>query len=814
VDGAGQRAGRATPGGCGGSSPWRALRVRAALVSAGVTGLALTALPAIPASAGSAARPASAAAIDGGSALASAQFVARPQVAPAGSGLRQGCATPAMPGQMACMVLIRRGARLAGPDAGSPDGYTPQDLQGAYGLTAAAAKPGGGETIAVVDAFNDANAASDLAQYRAKFGLPACTTASGCLTIMNEHGGTKLPKSDSSGGWELEESLDLDMVSAICPNCSIVLLEADSASISDLATAERTASRVPGVDAVSNSWGSGAEFIGENQFDQDFYAPGVAIVAAGGDDGYGTQYPAVSPYVTAAGGTSLLGSGSSWTQTAWSGVGSGCSSLEPKPPWQTEDDRSPDGCLNRTINDVSADADPSPGVAIYDTIKDSGIGGVPGWTSVGGTSVATAIIAATYALADIVAGGPHSGLISGTFPASYPYRATSGLTDVTGGSNGTCESYRQYLCNGVTGYDGPTGLGTPAGTSAFTAKLADEVTVADPGTLVVAGGAKLYMALNYEPGTEAPTFSTTPASLPGSLYVDGYGFLRGTAPTKPGVYPITVSAAVSGVGTGSTSFTLVVVPAMRAAHPGRGEVRLDGGNDCLTVTGSRARIESCAGHSDQQWELVPGGSLAGTGQLKNRGRCLAVGAGTGAGADVQKCGKSTRQQWTYQGSDRFRNEAASLCLAIRGTATAGKQPVDWACGPASSWQLPAAPVLSAVAGRCLNDPGARSASGTRIQVAACTSGSGQRWVSERNQTLEIAGKCVTVTGSSLLDGAAIVLARCTEKLPQQWLRGPNGELMNANSGRCLADPSNSTRSGTALVQEDCYSLPGEIWTVS
>jgi Ricin-type beta-trefoil lectin domain len=815
VDGAGRAAAR----GFRGSSPRLKLRVRATLVVAGIAGAGLTALPALTPAAPviAATVSASPAAVRGGSAgsaLASAQFVTRPQVTASGSGLRQGCATPVTPGQMACMVLIRRGVRMAGPDAASTGGYTPQDLQGAYGSSAAAGKPANGETIAVVDAFNDPNAASDLAQYRAKFGLPACTTASGCLTIMNEYGGTKLPKSDPSGGWELEESLDLDMVSAICPGCSIVLLEADSASISDLAVAERTASRVPGVNAVSNSWGSGAEFIGENQFDQDFYAPGVAIVAAGGDDGYGTQYPAVSPYVTSAGGTSLLGSGSSWTQSAWNGVGSGCSSLEPKPSWQTEDDTSPDGCQNRTDNDVSADADPLPGVAIYDSVKDSDVGGVPDWTSVGGTSVATAIIAATYALADIVAGGPSHGLISGTFPAAYPYQAAAGLTDVTGGSNGSCESYRRYLCTAVTGYDGPTGLGTPSGTSAFTAKSTEEVTIADPGTLVVAGGAKLYMALNFEPGTESPTFSTTPSSLPGSLYVDPYGFLRGSAPTKPGIYSIKVSAAVSGLGTGTTSFRLVVTPAMRAAHPGTGEVRLSGASHCLTVSGSKVKIEACTSHSDQQWEFVPGGSLAGTGQLKNHGNCLVVGAGSGAKAGVQKCSKSTRQQWTYQGLDRFRNAAANLCLAIRGGAAAGKQPVDWACGAASSWQLPGAPVLLAVSGRCLNDPGARNVSGTRIQVSSCSPAPGQRWISERNQTLEIAGKCLAVNKSSMLDGAAAVLAKCTGKAPQQWLRGPNGQLMNANSGRCLADPNNSARSGTDLVQDDCYSLPGEIWTVS
>ena len=245
---------------------------------------------------------------------AAGQFVARPQIAPPGSGLTQACATPTRPGQMACMALISPRARRAGPDA-TPNGYNPQDLQAAYGLTTAATKPGNGELIAVVDAFNDPNAASDLAQYRSQFGLPACTIASGCLSIQNEFGGTKLPANDSSGGWELEESLDLDMVSATCPNCQIVLLEADSAEVSDLSIAERTASRIPGVDAVTNSWGSGAEFIGENQFDPDFYAPGVAITAAGGDGGYGTQYPAASPYVTAVGGTTLVGSGASWSQT-------------------------------------------------------------------------------------------------------------------------------------------------------------------------------------------------------------------------------------------------------------------------------------------------------------------------------------------------------------------------------------------------------------------------------------------------------------------------------------------------------------------
>ncbi len=798
-----------------------ARRIRILSALGGVAALGAIALPALtPATAtatATAAHPsASSPAPPAVPAMSAAgQFVARPQIAPPGSGLTQACATPTRPGQMACMALISPRARRAGPDA-TPNGYNPQDLQAAYGLTTAAAKPGNGELIAVVDAFNDPNAASDLAQYRSQFGLPACTIASGCLSIQNEFGGTKLPANDSSGGWELEESLDLDMVSATCPNCQIVLLEADSAEVSDLSIAERTASRIPGVDAVTNSWGSGAEFIGENQFDPDFYAPGVAITAAGGDGGYGTQYPAASPYVTAVGGTTLVGSGASWSQTAWSGAGSGCSSLEPKPSWQTVDARSPDGCLNRTMNDVSADADPSPGVAIYDSVKDRDYGGsAPGWTSVGGTSVATPIIAATYALADITAGGPARALIPGTYPAAYPYQASSGRTDVAGGANGSCEPARRYLCTAVAGYDGPTGLGTPSGTAAFSVNSAHEVTIADPGPIVAAAGAKLNLALNYEPGPLQPTFSTTPSRLPGSLSVDSGGTLQGSVPTAAGVYPITITATDSSLGSGSTTFDIIVLPSLKAAHPAAGEVKL--GKSCLAAAGSPARIEKCQNKPGQKWEFRPGGGLSGAGQLKQSGKCLAIGSssGNGAKATVQTCSASTRQQWLYGAAGHLRNVNTGQCLSIRGRATAGKQAVEWSCsGAGLSWVLPAAPVLSAVPGRCLNDPGASGTGGTRIVVSACSTGSGQRWTAETNGTLAAAGKCLSVTNSSMLHGAAIVLARCGTGTAQKWLRGPNGELMNAHSGLCLADPADSKASGAKLIQNDCYSQPGEIWVIS
>ena len=255
---------------------------------------------------------------------------------------------------------------------------------------------------------------------------------------------------------------------------------------------------------------------------------------------------------------------------------------------ETADDRSPGGCLNGTINDVSADADPSPGVAIYDSVKDNDIGGVPDWTAVGGTSMATPIIAATYALADLAAGGPGKALIPGTFPAAYPYQASSGLTDIVGGSDGTCESARQYLCHAVAGYDGPTGLGTPSGTAAFAVNQAHELTIADPGPMVMAGGAKVYLALNVEPGTVSPTFSTTPGSLPGSLFVDANGILQGSAPAVPGVYLITVSATDTGLGTGSTSFDIVVLPSLKATILAQARSR-----STARIIASRRRAARC-----------------------------------------------------------------------------------------------------------------------------------------------------------------------------------------------------------------------------
>jgi subtilase family serine protease len=327
-------------------------------------------------------------------------------------------------------------------------GYGPAQLQAAYVLASAATNNGKASTVAIVDAFDDPTAASDLATYRSAAGLPAAN-----FSKVNQTGQTSpLPRrAPINDDWTLEEALDVDMVSAICPNCKIILVEAQNDTSNGLFIAENTAASLAGY--VSNSWGE-SESSSETSLDTTYFNhPGVAITAASGDSGYGVIYPSASPKVVSVGGTSLRTASTTrgWSETVWGsssggeGTGSGCSAVEAKPSWQTDT-----GCSRRTDTDVAAVADPNTGVAVYDTTNGNG-----GWVQVGGTSASTPIIAAVYALAGS----------AGTNPADDIYTHTGNLFDVTSGADGSCSP--TYLCTARAGYDGPTGEGTPNGIAAF-----------------------------------------------------------------------------------------------------------------------------------------------------------------------------------------------------------------------------------------------------------------------------------------------------------------------------------------------------------
>jgi hypothetical protein len=402
-----------------------------------------------------------------------AQAAPRSQVATAASaapaytlptGVTDPCPASA-PGMASCATLTTtrdtssatRQSSRADATAITPTGYSPTELRDAYDL---GDQTGAEDTVAVVTPFNDADAASDLATYRSQYGLPACTTANGCFTKVSQTGSTTVLPT-TSAAWSASTAESIEMISAICPSCKILLVEANSSSIIDLGPAVNEAVTL-GAKFVDNDWFISEAQLGANEatYDSEYFNhPGVAITAPAGDMGYGVNYPAASPYVIAVGGTTLTPDSSvarGYDETAWGDSGSGCSAFEPKPSWQTDT-----GCAGRTLNDTAAVADPSTPVAYYDTPTEGG------WGKGSGTAVAAAIVAATYALA-----GPPA---PGTYPASYLYDHPSALNPVTSGSDGVCSV--SYLCTAGSGYNGPSGMGTPDTYAAFHTTGAKPATV-------------------------------------------------------------------------------------------------------------------------------------------------------------------------------------------------------------------------------------------------------------------------------------------------------------------------------------------------
>jgi subtilase family serine protease len=372
--------------------------------------------------------------------------IAAPAATHHGRHAQRVCAATGHTDVAACFAKVMVNAKGRVPNATTPpsSAMTPTDLRDAYKLTGNASS-----TVAIVDAYGYPNLERDLNTYRSQFGLGSCTTASGCLRIINQSGGTSLPRFDA--GWAGEQALDVDAVSAICPGCKIVVVQASSASIANLGTAVNTAARQAGVVAISNSYGGGD--LSDATYGSYYNHSGIAVTASTGDNGYqGGSFPASSHYVTAVGGTTLRAAGNTrgWSETAWSGAGSGCSTVNAALADAAGFDT---GCGSyRAIADVSAAADPNYGgmAVYYPTSKTSST-----WAQVGGTSEASPIIASVYALSGNTAG----------YANAIPYQHSGSLFDVTSGSNGTCSPSQE--CNARSGWDGPTGLGTPNGTGAF-----------------------------------------------------------------------------------------------------------------------------------------------------------------------------------------------------------------------------------------------------------------------------------------------------------------------------------------------------------
>jgi subtilase family serine protease len=329
----------------------------------------------------------------------------------------------------------------------APLGFSPSQLRNAYKISGSGCSS---TTVAVVVAFGYANAEADLAVYRQQFGLPSCTTSNGCFRKVNQTG-TAGPYPPENVGWAQESAVDLDMVSAICRNCRLLLVEANSPNFDDIAASVQTAVLL-GAHVVNNSYG-GDETAGY-VYDDYYRYNNVAVVASTGDVGFGqgAQFPSSSEYVVAVGGTTLATASNSrgWTESAWLDSVSGCTMLSSKPTWQHDT-----GCESKMVADVAAVADPTTGVAVFAPATDTSGAELPAaWLVFGGTSVASPIIAGVYG---VNGGTVHS--------ASDPYLHRSGLFDITTGLNGFCDP--EYFCNAGPGYDGPTGLGTPYGTSAF-----------------------------------------------------------------------------------------------------------------------------------------------------------------------------------------------------------------------------------------------------------------------------------------------------------------------------------------------------------
>ena len=657
------------------------------------------------------------------------------------AGVRDACASAAS-GRATCAALlgtpaarisaagvstIRQSSAAVADASTPPAGFTPADLQSAYGLHSSTA--GSLQTVAVVTAYDDPDAESDLATYRSQYGIAACTTADGCFSKVNQTGGTTYP--GTSAGWSASDAQSLDMISAICPNCHIVLVEASSSAITDLGTAENEAVML-GAMFIDNDWASPEATFGSTETSYDalyFNHPGIAITAPAGDAGYGVDYPAASPYVIAVGGTTLTKDSTAprgWTEAAWSGSGSGCSAYEPKPAWQTDT-----GCSDRTVNDVAAVADPNTPVNFYDTPT------AGGWSDSGGTDFAAAIVAASYALAGTPA--------PGTNPASYPYLHpggsyttpgsadpyADGLNDLTAGSNGTCAV--AYLCTAGTGYDGPTGVGS---LSSFVSVSGSGATAAGPfyGGIVnkciddtgnaTSNGNKIQIwDCN---GAAAQNWT---AEADGTVRIGGTHCLDVTNGGTANGTKIQLWSCLSGDANQQwqpTSNGSLV-------NPQSGKCLDDPGSS--TTNGTQLQIFTCNGSPAQLWRLpyaLPSGTGTITSQITTS-KCVDDFNGSSSNnnkIDIWNCnGNTAAQTWTVEGNGTIRINGSCMVTDSDGTANGTKIVLYGCTGDTNQHWVPLSDgaLMNTRSGTCLDDPSATTTNGTQLQIWTCSGVIQQSW---------------------------------------------------------------------------------------
>jgi hypothetical protein len=714
------------------------------------------------------------------------------------------CQSTSTAGQAECMAVLQP----AGSAASVP-GFGPTALRSAYGLTAASARAGQGETVAVVAAYSDPSAAADLAAYRKHFLLPACGEAAGCLRIVNENGGTNDPPAPNAS-WAAAQALELDAISALCPKCDLLLVEARSNSLANLGIAENTAVSA-GARFVLNGWAA-SESVGQDVYDHYFDHPGVAVVAAAGDSGYGRSFPGDLPYVTSVGGTSLVRSAFNtrhWAETVWADTGSGCSALEMKPSWQRADASAATGCLNRTQNDVAADADPSTGAAVYDSYHSS-----TAWSRGGGTALAAAIVTSAYALAGTPA--PR------TYPASYPYQHPGHLNDVAFGSNGACTLNPAYICNAQHGFDGPSGLGTPEGTTAFSATGTDPVTVMDPGTQDAADGGQVGFTITGLDSRAGASLRWAASGLPAGVSISpaagsASAQVSGDLPPAARSYAVTVTATDPATQQAATThFAIVAAGSLTPSAPvtstivtdfsppdGAGTECLDGGAE---TAGTDATLQLCSESLQQAWTYLPEGAPGAPAEITISGLCLGLTAGQPALAACDQA--DATQGWHFIANGGLRNAGAGTCLNAGAKNTGPLTLRTCNSSVPQEWSLSQGTLQSGIPRICVTGNYLVGQPPAPIQVEPCGQ-DGLDYDFTLNQDNEIvSGDACAVAGA----GGYLVSQDCGSA-DGYWLILPGGEFLNEGTDLCLADPGHATYAGAQLELQPCYGALGEIWSI-